>query len=291
MGVEATPLVGHVLVQYWRRRRRRWIPQKESRCSHRGRISSVAFVNRKSSESFADDHFRLSSTKNLGGVARRRISVAMRRRISVALLDGGNRWLSFTNKLLGRRQVKSKDCVPSCSHHLFSLNPLILFHLFCCLRVRYSPSSSSLTWQVRTTEIEKKEERTDSGLFWRGTMAELRHSSSWKPCTERRIGGVSGILENGLFCLCVSLVANLTLTLFFFSDFCNAVVVAKIKNATLILLVLKQDQIVKTLETIKRVSPRRALLMGMAQVFGHHKSFRPFVVMKASVIISLYKTS
>ncbi|KAH0861717.1 hypothetical protein HID58_089978 [Brassica napus] len=122
-------------------------------------------------------------------------------------------------------------------------------------------ANSSLTWQVRTTEIEKKEERTDSGLFWRGTMAELRHSSSWKPCTERRIGGVSGILENGLFCLCVSL-------------FCNAVVVAKIKNATLILLVLKQDQIVKTLETIKRVSPRRALLMGMAQVFGHHKSFR-----------------
>ncbi|KAG2266070.1 hypothetical protein Bca52824_073149 [Brassica carinata] len=120
--------------------------------------------------------------------------------------------------------------------------------------------SSSLTWQVRTTEIEKKKERTDSGLFWRGAMAELRHSSSWKPCTERRIGGVS-------------------------------VVVAKIKNATLILLVLKHDQIVKTLETIKRVSPRRALLMGMAQAFGHHKSFRPFVVMKASVIISLYKTS
>ena len=38
-------------------------------------------------------------------------------------------------------------------------------------------------------------------------MAELRHSSSWKPCTERHMGGVSGILENGLFCLCVSLVA------------------------------------------------------------------------------------
>ncbi|CAN6835189.1 unnamed protein product, partial [Brassica oleracea] len=266
--VEATPLVGHVLVQYWRcdfERKTKdegdeedgGFREKESRCSHRGRISYVAFVTEKSSKSFVDDQFPwLSSTKNLGGVARRRISVAM----SV----GESLWLSSTEEI-GGSPLQTNSSVGA-------KNPLILFHLFCCLRVRYSPSSSSLTWQVRTTEVEKKKERTDSGLFWRGAMAELRHSSSWKPCTERRIGGVSGILENGLFCLCVSLVANLTLTLFF-SDFCNAVVVAKIKNATLIPLVLKQDQIVKTLETIKRVSPRRALLMGMAQAFGHHKSF------------------
>ncbi|WZZ92446.1 hypothetical protein YC2023_121025 [Brassica napus] len=177
MGVEATPLVGHVLVQYWRcdfERKTKdegdeedgGFREKESRCSHRGRISSVAFVTEKSSESFVDDQFPwLSSTKNLGGVARRRISVAM----SV----GESLWLSSTEEIGG------------------------------------SP---------------------------------LQTNSSVGAKLNRK--------------------------------FCNAVVVAKIKNATLILLVLKQDQIVKTLETIKRVSPRRALLMGMAQVFGHHKSFR-----------------
>ncbi|XP_048604257.1 protein PECTIC ARABINOGALACTAN SYNTHESIS-RELATED-like isoform X2 [Brassica napus] len=109
-------------------------------------------------------------------------------------------------------------------------------------------------------------------------MAELHHSSSWKPCTEGRIGGVSGILENDV------LPENETNGYVFIHAegglnqqriaFCNAVAVAKIKNAALILLVLKQDQIVKTMETIKRVSPRRALLRGMAQAFGHHKPFR-----------------
>ncbi|CAN6848211.1 unnamed protein product [Brassica oleracea var. botrytis] len=199
--VEATPLVDHVLVQYWRcdfERKTKdegdeevgGFREKESRCSHRGRISSVAFVAEESSESFVDDQ---------------------------------SLWLSSTEEIVGS-PLQTNSSVGA--------------------NVRYSPSSSSLTWQVRTTEFEKKKERTDSGLFWRGAMAELHHSSSWKPCTEGRIGGVSGILDS------------------------------KIKNAALILLVLKKDQIVKqTLETIKRVSPRRALLMGMAQAFGHHKPF------------------
>ncbi|XP_013617209.1 PREDICTED: uncharacterized protein LOC106323669 [Brassica oleracea var. oleracea] len=104
-GVEATPLVGHVLVQYWRcdfERKTKdegdeedgGFREKESRCSHRGRISYVAFVTEKSSESFVDDQFPwLSSTKNLGGVARRRISVAM----SV----GESLWLSSTEEIGG----------------------------------------------------------------------------------------------------------------------------------------------------------------------------------------------
>ncbi|WZZ38897.1 hypothetical protein YC2023_035156 [Brassica napus] len=68
--------------------------EKESRYSHRGRISSVAFVTEKSPESFVDDQFPwLSSKKNLGGVARRRISVAM----SV----GESLWLSSTEEIGG----------------------------------------------------------------------------------------------------------------------------------------------------------------------------------------------
>ncbi|WZZ71308.1 hypothetical protein YC2023_082678 [Brassica napus] len=200
-GVEATPLVGHVLVQYWRcdfERKTKdegdeedsGFREKESRCSHRGRIPSVAFVTKKSSESFVDDQFPwLSSTKNLGGVARRRISVAM----SV----GESLWLSSTEEIGG--------------------SPL----------------------------------QTNSSVG-----AKLNRKEQWRSCVTPALGSLalSGALVESLFC--------------------NAVVVAKIKNATLILLVLKHDQIVKTLETIKRVSPRRALLMGMAQAFGHHKSFR-----------------
>ncbi|KAH0850926.1 hypothetical protein HID58_095115, partial [Brassica napus] len=68
--------------------------EKESRYSHRGRISSVAFVTEKSPESFVDDQFPwLSSKKNLGGVARRRISVAM----SI----GESLWLSSTEEIGG----------------------------------------------------------------------------------------------------------------------------------------------------------------------------------------------
>ncbi|KAL0685130.1 hypothetical protein Bca4012_051978 [Brassica carinata] len=254
--VEATPLVDHVLVQYWRcdfERKTKdegdeevgGFREKESRCSHRGRISSVAFVAEESSESFVDDQsLWLSSTKNLGGVARRRISVAM----SV----GESLWLSSTEEI-GGSPLQTNSSVGA--------------------NVRYSPSSSSLTWQVRTTEFEKKKERTDSGLFWRGAMAELHHSSSWKPCTEGRIGGVSDVLPenetNGYVFIHAEGGLNQQRI-----AFCNAVAVAKIKNAALILLVLKQDQIVKqTMETIKRVSPRRALLRGMAQAFGHHKPF------------------
>ncbi|XP_022564330.2 uncharacterized protein LOC111208942 [Brassica napus] len=104
-GVEATPLVGHVLVQYWRcdfERKTKdegdeddsGFREKESRYSHRGRISSVAFVTEKSPESFVDDQFPwLSSKKNLGGVARRRISVAM----SI----GESLWLSSTEEIGG----------------------------------------------------------------------------------------------------------------------------------------------------------------------------------------------
>ncbi|KAG2313796.1 hypothetical protein Bca52824_016918 [Brassica carinata] len=81
--------------------------EKESRWSDRGRISAVAFVAEESSVGFVDDQSPWAlldeeprwrcSKKNLGG--------SEHRRISVALLDGGNQRLSSTNKLLGWRLV------------------------------------------------------------------------------------------------------------------------------------------------------------------------------------------
>ncbi|CAG7911032.1 unnamed protein product, partial [Brassica rapa] len=64
--------------------------QKESRWSDRGRISAVAFVAEESSADFVDDQ---SPMKNLGGVARRRISVALR--------IGESLWLSLTEEIGG----------------------------------------------------------------------------------------------------------------------------------------------------------------------------------------------
>lgn len=131
----------HVLVQYWRcdfERKTKdegdeevgGFREKESRCSHRGRISSVAFVAEESSESFVDDQsLWLSSTKNLGGVARRRISVAM----SV----GESLWLSSTEEIGGSPLQTNSSAGAKLNRKVKLQNLDFIFEIlnFACLRL------------------------------------------------------------------------------------------------------------------------------------------------------------